>query len=278
MAQYGFQGSTTFQGVFPSGGRRHLKARSLKRIKSHKNKAAPPTYYRANLRKRMVGREGTNMINGKMDERLLELGYEYHCFISWPHNKIDPRLQSFVKRVKEELEKELSNQILEPRIFLDLHDIKVGEVWSSRLYSSLCKSMAMVAICTPMYYESEWCSREWTMMSDLSRKRLPRERHLSNILPIIIKRNSYKADDLPEEVLDLQYIDFSAYLIQGNAFFEEEFFKESMDKIIYQIEKIAEIIDTNTTPADCDDIKFPTNLAFNGYKRKPQRAPFREER
>src|SRR6185295_11253799 len=108
------------------------------------------------------------------EQWLLNAGYRYHCFISWPHIANDLYVTQCVRRVKAEIEQRLSLfNFSKPAVFIDETGIPGGAQWKRTLRSALCTSVTMVAICHPMYYhpQHEWCGLEWAAMALLGEQR-----------------------------------------------------------------------------------------------------------
>jgi hypothetical protein len=50
--------------------------------------------------------------------RLAEVGYAYHCFVSWPHT-MNPDIADSARRVKSAIEHELAFSVARPSVFMD---------------------------------------------------------------------------------------------------------------------------------------------------------------
>src|SRR5262245_25005263 len=122
-----------------------------------------------------------------IEQWLEKAGYGYHCFISWPHAK-NKDLKDCARNVKTLVEQTLALSIPKPRVFLDETEIPGGAEWQETLRRALCKSVAMVSICAPIYYHSshKWCGLEWAAMDMLSQRRLVGE-GVKAIIPIIVR-------------------------------------------------------------------------------------------
>jgi hypothetical protein len=111
-----------------------------------------------------------------IEQWLQEAGYEYHCFISWPHTE-NKEITDCARHIRDAITNDLALSVPEPRVFLDETAIVAGNEWPLSLRNALCKSIAMVAICAPIYYHPahEWCGLEWAAMAMLGQRRLPNE-------------------------------------------------------------------------------------------------------
>ena len=113
-----------------------------------------------------------------LSERLRGEGFHHYAFISYPHT--DGAMRAFAQKFHRHFD-ELLRRNVEPlgpdpamdRVFIDHHDIPPGTQWEAALSEALCRSVAMIALCVPMYANSSWCGREWRGMVELGATRLP---------------------------------------------------------------------------------------------------------
>jgi hypothetical protein len=203
---------------------------------------------------------------------LLAAGYENHCFISWPHVE-DHEIAECARAVRSAIESELRYSIPQPRVFLDERDFRVGDLWREALRSALCKSVAMVAICAPIYYHPShpWCGFEWAAMESLGEQRLKPEQYRT-IIPIILRERG----SLPTVVSKLQFVDFSKTSVQGRHYYRTREFRAKIIEVIGRIEEIAEALVRHNQRANCDEFVLPTASAFADLAIPSQQLPFRE--
>jgi len=206
-----------------------------------------------------------------VDQWLQQAGYEYHCFISWPHTK-DTDVSDCAKYVKDRIEQRLASLVPNPKVFIDETGIIVADDWEKTLGRALCRSVAMVAICTPMYYHPahRWCGLEWATMQALSAKRLPGN-NFKAIIPLLAR----KSDPLPQAVAKKQYIDLSRNLTLGRRFYTTNEFRERMQTVIERIDEIAVALEANQSVPQCERFRFPKESAFLDYEARLQPFPFR---
>lgn len=113
-----------------------------------------------------------------LSERLRDAGFRHYAFISYPHT--DGAMKAFAHKFHRHFD-ELLRRNLRPlsqdpamdRVFIDRHDIPPGAQWQATLAEALCRSVAMIALCVPMYANSAWCGREWQAMVELGATRFP---------------------------------------------------------------------------------------------------------
>ncbi|MCP4139809.1 MAG: TIR domain-containing protein [Chloroflexi bacterium] len=210
-------------------------------------------------------------ITQQVEQWLEHAGYEYHCFISWAHTD-NRHMTNLARRLQTEIKEELSLSILSPRVFLDERNITVGASWEQMLQNALCKSIAMVSLCAPIYYHSEhrWCGLEWAAMEQLCDHRLP-DNEFKNIIPLMVSIG----DKLPQAVSSIQYIDFSQVIRRGHNFYRTNIFRDKVREIVDRIEVIANALAVNIAETNCTDFSIPEISAFVDYQTHAQELPFR---
>ena len=89
------------------------------------------------------------------------MSYEYDVFISYKTGKIFGRwvIEVFYDFFKEYLEQSLGRQ---SKIFLDQSEINDGDSWPARIKRAIAKSKCLVAVLSPLYFQSEWCKKEFS--------------------------------------------------------------------------------------------------------------------
>jgi hypothetical protein len=204
---------------------------------------------------------------------LQNAGYEHHCFISWPHVESND-VKDCARNVKRMIREYLSISVSRPEVFLDEDGIPGGAEWEETLRRKLCRSVTMVAICAPIYYDSshKWCGLEWAAMDMLSTIRLAGE-GFKAIIPLIIRIR--EDEPLPEAVANLQYFDFSRIMTTGRGYYKTKECRENIRDIVNRIDDIAVTLANRQAQAACDKFQIPTESAFAGYQVRRQPAPFR---
>ena len=211
-------------------------------------------------------------ITPDIEQWLENAGYEYHCFISWAHTR-NKEMTRCARIMKESIEEFLALSIPEPRVYLDEAASIGGDQWRKKVTRAICKSMAMVAVCSPIYYHPShnWCGLEWAAMDRLSKQRLTGQ-DFNSIIPVLLKRGDF----LPKSVLDIQYIDLSPVLLRGRAYYNTQDFRAKIMEITNRIDQIAEAIVNKKSMPDCEKFILPKQSAFQNYQPVKQHAPFRK--
>lgn len=207
----------------------------------------------------------------QIEQWLQQAGYEYHCFISWPHTE-NKEITDCAKYIRDATANGLAMSVPSPKIFLDETSIIAGSDWPLSLRHALCRSIAMVAICAPIYYHPahSWCGLEWAAMEMLSQNRLPTE-PFKTIIPISVRT----ADTLPNAVSRIQCIDLSSVTIRGRRYYNTQEFKLKVEQIVANIECIATALMRHQAKPNCDAFSFPAASAFADYQPQVQPLPFR---
>ncbi len=199
----------------------------------------------------------------------LDHEFEHLCFISWPRASGD-HVRRFVEACREEIETRCAPSGLRGTVFLDL-SMKKGVDWERTIARALCRSICMVSVCGPLYYESNWCRREWGSMDSLGRLRLGAEHDL--IFPIVAWD-----DDHPQEVKRLQPYDISRRLLNaGSRFRDSGWFRQVISELVDHIVTTANRLAVAECRPDCETFK----LAEPAFARRPDRSeslPFNPSR
>ena len=210
----------------------------------------------------------------EIEQWLGDAGYNYHCFISWPRTQ-NLDITGCAQRLQRSIQELLAASVDNPQVFLDESEIKGGDDWESAMRDALCRSIALVAVCAPIYYHPshEWCGIEWASMARLSSLRL-RNENFHAIIPVIIRG----ANSLPEPVKRIQHHDMSRVITSGRRYFSTKEYRNKIDLIVKRIEQVAVTLSQNRVAADCEDFQFSTQSPFVEERLLEQPMPFRKAR
>lgn len=166
----------------------------------------------------------------------------YSCFISYPHgqdNVLQPFVEDFAKGLKNEIYAQTRKEV-----WTDFSRLQGGHLLNEKLAPDLCKSVCMIVLYTPLYFDVEhtYCAREYRAMELLEEKRLRFLKERVNkgnglIIPIILrgekrfprvikdKRQYYRFDDIdladPEIKIRRRYApqirEISEYIVEWCA-------------------------------------------------------------
>lgn len=210
------------------------------------------------------------VLTPEIDNWLLAAGYEYHCFISWPHTANDD-ITKCARKLKQEIESRLAAYVKRPKVFLDERILSPGDDWPETLKHALCRSLTMVAVCAPIYYhpDHKWCGLEWATMQLLSDARLHGV-DFKAIIPIMVR----KSDPLPTVFSTIQYSDFTGMTTRSHYYFLTTEFRSKAEQIVENIQRVAQTIREKGAEPNCDTFAYPTVSAFDGFAPAPPAFPF----
>jgi hypothetical protein len=147
---------------------------------------------------------------------LATMAYKHACFISYkrPPRRLTqgqtllgrPRSRHLWIEFAEAFQETLDKYLTHLPSFRDQH-LQPGDDYPQELATNLCKSVCMVALIVPEYFESAWCRAEWRAMELWEEKRHEKGR-AQLIIPIICTGdpNLLEAKIHPRQAIDLRYI------------------------------------------------------------------------
>src|SRR5882724_13141575 len=84
-------------------------------------------------------------------------GFENDLFISYSHAEDPAWIQAFEKSLGEELSRRLG---LGVSVWQDAKRLRVGQNWHLEIEYGVQRSAAFLAVLSPCYENSDWCTRE----------------------------------------------------------------------------------------------------------------------
>jgi hypothetical protein len=208
-------------------------------------------------------------------------GYRNTCFISWP-SRGGPKVRRLVEKLKQAIEEEAPEYGLPSSVFT-ASDIPGGMDWESEISLALCQSIALVAVCGPEYYDSDWCGREWAAMLGLAKDRLGSSEPA--ILPLMLRplradstKGLLQAEVLPNQVSRLQCWDLSRIRLRREDYEKTDEFADLVGGITRRIDEIARrFAERDLRAVLSADFVLPSQSAFSGYRQRAQIFPYRTE-
>lgn len=90
--------------------------------------------------------------------------YEYDVFISYQRDS--PTVAPWVRtHFFPELSQMLDDLVeYDVKIFAG-HDVPAGTMWPAKLREALQRTRVLVPVCSPKYFQNEWCLAEWHSMA-----------------------------------------------------------------------------------------------------------------
>jgi hypothetical protein len=212
------------------------------------------------------------MINPDLEQWLHSSGYEHYVFISYPNAEgaAAVRCANAIARAVRRRFADFTTRSDCHRVFVDKECIAKGGEWEPTLRTALCKSVLMVAVCAPIYYEQthKWCGLEYQAMLSLGQIR-----GISAVLPMVVRR--FKDYPLPEAVKQLQYIDVTVESTKDPGYFNRPKFDKVLDDIVDRLVNVATTMRDNNVKANAEHFNFPDRSAFEDYNGRRQSAPLR---
>ncbi len=120
----------------------------------------------------------------------------------------------FLPLFKSHLEDALNKREVE--IFIDREKIKSGQAWERKITHELIHSRIMVSIFSPVYFNSEWCRREFAIMD--YRQRQCGFEEQGNKFGIIVPLKISDGDNFPKGATRLQIANFNDSFIYSQSF------------------------------------------------------------
>lgn len=167
------------------------------------------------------------------------MSYEYDVFVSYKIGKVYGRWvhEVFIDFFKEYLDQSLGRV---SEIFLDKDSITNGDAWPERIKRSLLTSKCLVAILSPLYFNSPWCKKEISVM--LFREERLGYRKLNNPSGLISAVTLHDGDRFPEIIGKIQNRDWRNFAIVGKGFENTRRFIEFQDQLKEFADSVAKIV------------------------------------
>ena len=196
-------------------------------------------------------------ITNEIRSFLRESGYTNYCFVSYAYTG-ENQMTEFARRIQQEIENELGNQVPNPRVFLNTKHIQAGDFWPQELRDNLAGSLTMVAVLSQIYFTEEhfWCGIEWTAMDKLGAARLPHN-NVQPIIPVLFRKPV-----LPPGVELRQYLDLSKIQTSGASYYRSQVFREAISKIVEKIETMADVVYKQRCTARVNNFAWPTGPTY----------------
>jgi hypothetical protein len=165
-------------------------------------------------------------------------GFKWACFISY-RSAQRKLMQCFFDQFIEALE-----AYIEPYfgsdlpVYIDKERLKGGDFFNRELAVNLCRSLCMISIYTPIYFDTKhrYCAREYNAMKSLEQRRIAStENNYGLIIPIVLRGK----ESLPDEIKNSRmYYDFTKYDLCSPEIIHDPDFKEVMKEIAIRVHEI----------------------------------------
>lgn len=180
-----------------------------------------------------------------------------HFFLSTADGE-DPLVKEFFDDLCEEVRQYAGRARDEPVGFLDHQSHQMGEVWPSALIGALQTCRTFIALCSPRYFHSASCGREWGVFAARLAADPAATRHLPGLIPLIWLATS----PVPAPLRDLQFADASF----GAAYHEHGLrrllqIRRHRDDYLEFLTAVAARITTTAPTCDPPPLNPPPDLA-----------------
>jgi hypothetical protein len=166
------------------------------------------------------------------------LGFKWACFISY-RSAQGELMQCFLNEFTQAL-----NSYIEPyfgndlQIYVDKERLKGGDFFNRELATNLCRSLCMITIFTPIYFDTNhrYCAREYKAMEFLEQKRISSNGSgFGLIIPVVLRG----VECLPHKIKNNRmYYDFSKYDLCSPEISYNPNYKDAMQEIAKRVYEI----------------------------------------
>jgi MinD-like ATPase involved in chromosome partitioning or flagellar assembly len=164
-------------------------------------------------------------------------GYEYDLFVGRATSSVlNEWLDAFISRLSTLVSAQLGRDL---RVFQDLSEVRVDDVWKNAVEKALVRSRVLLAIVTPEFLSSQWCLLEWATFERREKEKAAREL----IVPVMLQR----PDPLPDWMSRRQVIDISDLPRRVSAF------AESSPEVVGRLAELARLVTRRVRSAPAFD-------------------------
>lgn len=201
------------------------------------------------------------------------MGFEYSCFISYSHNP-----GNLTERLITDLYNALKNEIAacmrDTKIFIDCDRIKGGEFYDPKLSMALCKSVCMIMVYTPTYFDKvhTYCAKEFKAMEKIEKRRLEllgkhQEDSTGLIIPLIVRGERYFPEFIRE---NRRYYNFNDYIMprckSDNVFCTRRGYAKKIQEIAeYVFENYQNLGPKWNTSKECRNFQLPSDKEVSSW-------------
>nr|MDT0658256.1 TIR-like protein FxsC [Micromonospora sp. DSM 115978] len=89
-----------------------------------------------------------------------------YFFLSYARSDDDPHVEQFYRDLCGEVRVRAGLPSTEEVGFFDRHSMGIGATWSAELVDALAEAGTFLALCSPRYFVSEACGKEWQIFAD----------------------------------------------------------------------------------------------------------------
>ncbi len=214
----------------------------------------------------------------------LPTSFEYACYISYPPD-LGGLIEDYVTELRESLYMEMSAYGKQySQIYCGWRRLYKEGFDHNDLPRKLCRSVCMIIIFTPAYFDSISCALEYKAMESLEKRRLTLlgdslDKNQRLIIPLVVRgRKSF-----PEDITQLEIgrkNDFQNYSPGKKVLKRKQTYADQIREIAeYVVDHCRRFKDVPAAFSDCQNYMFPTEEEIRDWQQKikssPQRFPTR---
>jgi hypothetical protein len=128
-----------------------------------------------------------------------------YFFLSYAHGPHDQLVAKFFDDLCGEVRERAGREQRDEVGFLDRHNLQIGDHWPPTLIGALQACRTFVALCSPRYFQSVPCGKEWGVFA----RRLTSDPLSGPPAPALIPLFWLLPTEVPEHLSGLQYTDRS---------------------------------------------------------------------
>jgi hypothetical protein len=194
---------------------------------------------------------------------------DFSCFVSFASAQekvLEPLVSDLVRGLKQEI-----YVLTRKEVWIDSERLEGGQRFNERLATDLCKSVCMVVLYTPLYFDIEhtYCAREYRAMEILEERRFTSfngklDKSNGLILPIIVRGEK----TFPRAIRDERQCYFFDDILLADP--EVKLRSRYADQIRQMSEYIFERCNSfdglpEDVCADCDEFVLPSDVEAREY-------------
>jgi hypothetical protein len=169
--------------------------------------------------------------------QILERGYEFHVFISWPET-----LQAQGLKIVEQLVDSLEDRFRNfggGNVFWNKAAVETGEKWDPKLRRSVSRSGILLAILLDSYFLSEYCRIEWNITETLQKGRLPEDADATCVIPLLLQEDAQLPTQLRAVQCDTSFAKMRTYSRNPN---KHPAWNEAIEKLVGRIRTVLTVM------------------------------------
>lgn len=189
--------------------------------------------------------------------------FEFSCFISYRHCE-----RKLGRRIIEDLYEALSGEIemqTQKKVYIDRDRLRGGDLYNEELAVNLCKSICMVVVYTPTYFDKNctYCAREFMAMESLEKRRLrllekPEDKRHGLIIPIIFRGRNY----IPQFIKSKRQVHyFDNFLLSDDYMYKHPEYAPKIKMLADYIAERCKVFDNinGDNLNNCNNFSLPNN-------------------